>query len=437
MAKSSSFKDFIIQKELGRGSFGVVYLVQQVATKELYVLKRINIGHLHIKFQQAALREVEILKTISHPNIIKYYFSYIEDNILSIVMEYAEAGDLFQLLLKHRHRKANIPEKEIWRIFAELSQAVNYLHENNIIHRDIKCQNVFLTKTLTVKLGDLGASKLVTANMQATRVGTPLYLAPEMIKQQPYDYKVDIWGLGCLMYTLAAHESPFAGSNLITLGISIINRTPKNIPMIYSKRLNSTILLLLEKNPEDRPDISQVVKMAMNKSEQDDFSAKDFRLASKKTSDYEVLDIKFMRLARPQPLPAISQCSAPFKPVIREKRIIKRSSYTDISPHKIFQNQDDKSTTDRLHRKIHKSISKKSIGEEFKFEKEDVSGTLVETRPETAAEKVEICFSRPGTAKPSLRTIIKSNTTVKINNFIPPIKSTSKMKMTVNELMNY
>jgi hypothetical protein len=142
-------------------------------------------------------------------------------------------------------------------------------------------------------------------------------------------------------------------------------------------------------------------------------------------------------LARPQPLPAIAQCPVPFKPVIREKRIIKRSSYTDISPNKIFQNQDDKSTTDRQHRKIYKSISKKSIGEELKFEKEEASGTLVETRPQTAAEKVETCFSRPGTAKPSLRTIIKSNTTVKINNFIPPIKSTSKMKMTVNELMNY
>ena len=116
MSSENKLKDYIIQKELGRGSFGVAYLVVHLLTGQQYVLKRISIGHLNNKHQQSALREVEILKSISHPHIIKYYSSYIEDNTLSIITEYAEGGDLYKLILKHRHKKTSFSEEN------------NYLH---------------------------------------------------------------------------------------------------------------------------------------------------------------------------------------------------------------------------------------------------------------------------------------------------------------------
>ena len=113
MSKQANLKDFVILKELGRGSFGVVYLVVNSISNGNFVLKRINIGHLNPKYQQAALREVEILKQIDHPNIIKYFSSYIENNTLSIITEYAEGGDLYQYLLKQRHKKLTVPEHEL------------------------------------------------------------------------------------------------------------------------------------------------------------------------------------------------------------------------------------------------------------------------------------------------------------------------------------
>ncbi|CAG9330070.1 unnamed protein product [Blepharisma stoltei] len=264
MENNHKLTDFVIQKELGRGSFGIVFLVQNTRNRKFYVLKRINLGLLTIKQKKAALREAEILKQLDHPHIIKYHASFLEDNDLSLIMDYAEGGDLQQLLLKHRLRKKNFNEKELWRFANELCSAVSYLHSRKIIHRDIKCHNVFLTKDHSVKLGDLGASKMVSAEMQATRVGTPLYLAPEMVKQQPYDFKVDVWAIGCVLYNLASLESPFVGRNLITLGISIVNKIPKPLPSGYSKRLSELIMKLLEKKPIERPSMQETMQFLQN-----------------------------------------------------------------------------------------------------------------------------------------------------------------------------
>ena len=94
------------------------------------------------------------------------------------------------------------------------------MHSHGFMHRDIKCLNIFLTDQKTVKLGDLGVSKFQASGtlLQGTRVGTPLYLAPEVIKAQAYDHKIDIWAIGCALYHLACLEPPFQADNLVTLG---------------------------------------------------------------------------------------------------------------------------------------------------------------------------------------------------------------------------
>mmetsp|Transcript_12257 Transcript_12257/g.12060 ORF Transcript_12257/g.12060 Transcript_12257/m.12060 type:complete len:110 (-) Transcript_12257:80-409(-) len=109
---------------------------------------------------------------------------------------------------------------------------MEYLHAKNIIHRDVKCLNIFLTEDKRIKIGDLGVSKIVSSSaaMHGTRVGTPLYLSPELVKQHPYDFKVDVWAIGCAIYHLACLEPPFQGENLITLGNNIVNKKPKALP---------------------------------------------------------------------------------------------------------------------------------------------------------------------------------------------------------------
>jgi serine/threonine protein kinase len=163
-----------------------------------------------------------------------------------------------------------IGEAEVWRIGDELSEALRYLHENKIIHRDVKTLNVFLTKDNRVKvgefltkLGDMGVSKIVqnVLSVQNTRVGTPLYLAPELVKQKPYDYKIDVWAMGCILYQMCAMKSPFHGENLISLGYNIVHHAPDPIPTKYSPELIEFIAKLLEKNPSIRPSSSEVCSL--------------------------------------------------------------------------------------------------------------------------------------------------------------------------------
>ena len=110
-------------------------------------------------------------------------------------------------------------EPEIWSFTLQISQALAHLHSKFIIHRDLKALNIFLTKNKQIKLGDLGVSKIIgPGHLAGTRVGTPLYLAPELVLNKPYDNKIDVWALGCVLYHLAMMEAPFLGENLISLG---------------------------------------------------------------------------------------------------------------------------------------------------------------------------------------------------------------------------
>ena len=253
--------DFLIMQELGKGSFGSVYKAKSLKNGGIYVIKKITIDHLSQKNQKEVIYEAQILKKINHPHIVKYYCSFMDGNCLCIVMEYIDGGDLHTLIKLHNEKKLSLPESEIWRMTYELSLAIMYLHTKNIIHRDIKTLNILITKDSKIKLADLGASKIVSAPMQATRVGTPLYLAPEIIKHRPYDYKVDIWALGCVVYNLAALQPPFQAENLITLGMMIVSKNPDPIPSHFSNILSEFISKLLSKQAIDRPNISTVMTL--------------------------------------------------------------------------------------------------------------------------------------------------------------------------------
>ena len=255
--------DFEILKELGKGSYGTVYTVKSKLNSNIYVMKKMELNYLQAHQQQECYREVSILKKVSHQNIIKYYSSFLENEILYIIMEYAELGDLYSLIKYYKKHSKFFDEIDLWKIASEILSGLDYLHSKNIIHRDIKCLNLFITKDNHIKIGDLGVSTIISGidNLHYTRVGTPLYISPELVKQKPYDYKTDIWSFGCSLYHLACLEPPFYGTNLIVLGNNIVKGIPKSLPHQYSNELRSFIDKMLEKKPENRPSAKEAMKL--------------------------------------------------------------------------------------------------------------------------------------------------------------------------------
>lgn len=262
MAEGLRKEDFKVMEELGRGSFGVVYKVKYRGDNLFYVLKTVSLTSLTAAKQKEALQEVTILRKVDHPHIVRYYASFIEDNTLHILLEYIDGGDLHRAVRTQRERHRLFSETKLWRLAYELTLAVQYLHSCRIIHRDIKPLNVMLTKDGRVKLGDLGVSRFVmgTDVLRNSRVGTPLFLAPELVRQDTYDFKVDIWALGCVIYTLAQQDTPFKGENLVTLGQNIVEQTPKLLPRPYSAKFSDFVDRLMTKKVSDRPDIRQVLE---------------------------------------------------------------------------------------------------------------------------------------------------------------------------------
>ena len=229
-------------------------------------MKKMELNHLNPRQQVECYREVSILKKVSHKNIIKYYSSFLEKNILYIIMEYAELGDLYSLIKHYKKHSKFFSELDLWKISSEILSGLDYLHSHNIIHRDIKCLNLFITKDLHIKIGDLGVSAFSSGgeNFHYTRVGTPLYISPELVKQKPYDYKTDIWSFGCSLYHLACLEPPFTGGNLIVLGNNIVKGVPKALPNHYSNDLKNFVDKMLEKKAEKRPSAKEALDMIPN-----------------------------------------------------------------------------------------------------------------------------------------------------------------------------
>ena len=250
-----------IVEELGRGSSGLVYRVKHVLEGKEYVVKVVDLGKLSQKKQKQSMKEVEILKRLNHPHIIRYYDSVIHEKGLYILTEFASGGDLQKKIDKLKQNKRFLEEGQVWTWAYELSLALKYLHKHKILHRDIKCMNVFIDKANRIKLGDFGLAKVIhNRDIRSSAVGTPLYLSPEQIRHLPYGLKVDIWGLGCVLYKLCALDAPFAGENLNTLGQNIVSKSFRSLPQKFTPRLVAFITHLLDKNPKTRPNILEVIE---------------------------------------------------------------------------------------------------------------------------------------------------------------------------------
>lgn len=211
-----------------------------------------------------ALREAEVLKSLRHPNIIGYDDAFLADSHLCIVMEYADGGDLAGAISRRREAARQYHEREAMAIFAQLALALRHVHDRRILHRDVKSQNVFLTSSGVVKLGDFGVAKVLTASevCAATRIGTPQCVPPELCENHPYDFKADVWGLGVILYQLFALECPFNGASIAALAVRICTAQPRPVPTVYSSEARVLVSRLLAKRAEDRPSSVEILAMS-------------------------------------------------------------------------------------------------------------------------------------------------------------------------------
>ena len=240
--------DFTITKELGAGSFGHVYLVTHKKTKVNYAIKAIDKRNkTNIEEKPYFRREVEVMYKIHHPNVVKLFGHFEDNNYCYFIMEYISKGNMFGLI--PQDKKKRISSQVVASLMKDIISAVYFLHNMNppIIHRDIKPENVLLTEKLTAKLTDFGWSNYIQEDEKRTTVcGTPIYLAPEIIKEKGHDEKVDIWCIGVLLFELSTGTVPFPGNDIETLESNILKlkiQWPKDIN-IDAKNLISKILKL-------------------------------------------------------------------------------------------------------------------------------------------------------------------------------------------------
>ncbi|XP_014461286.1 serine/threonine-protein kinase Nek4 isoform X10 [Alligator mississippiensis] len=246
---------------VGKGSYGEVSLVQHRQDAKQYVIKKLNLKNASKRDRKAAEQEAQLLSLLRHPNIVTYRESWEgEDGLLYIVMGFCEGGDLYHKLKEQKGKL--LPETRVVEWFVQIAMALQYLHEKHILHRDLKTQNVFLTRTNIIKVGDLGIARVLENqyDMANTLIGTPYYMSPELLSSKPYNYKSDVWALGCCVYEMATLKHAFNAKDMNSLVYQIIEGKLPPMPKDYSPQLVELIRTMLRKKPEERPSVKNILR---------------------------------------------------------------------------------------------------------------------------------------------------------------------------------
>lgn len=242
--------------KLGNGSFASVKLVREKRTGNLLALKKIevNLSNISKSDLHNLQTEITIHRELNHQNIIKFH-DYIQEDISAyLLLEYAPNGNLYNYMHKEKH----LPLAVIFKFFYQTCSAVNYLHKNNILHRDLKPENLLLDKNLNIKLCDFGWSARNIKDRRTTFCGTYEYMAPEIIEKKTYDYRVDVWSLGVLLYELFHREAPYKGRSLPEITVSFAKGSIKYDPLM-NPDARDLIEKILKANPDDRLSIDEIL----------------------------------------------------------------------------------------------------------------------------------------------------------------------------------
>jgi len=284
-------RGYITVRTIGSGSFGVVDLIRRSKDGKLFTAKCIR--DFKTKKEEDIIHEAKVMRRYRHANIVSFLESFRAKSVFVIVMEYCDSGDLQERLKFLRTEGRYLSKQKALRWFVQIAFALEYLHNCNVLHRDVKPGNIFLSHGGDIaKLGDLGNTRILenTRDMASTSCGTPFYMSPELgssnslflphthtyththlhththtARGQTYNKKSDIWSLGCVLYEMISLRKPFPAKGLAELVLKIASQDPvDNLPFEVCRpggKLSQMIKSMLHKNSTMRPCIEDILNL--------------------------------------------------------------------------------------------------------------------------------------------------------------------------------
>ncbi|KAH8851789.1 Serine/threonine-protein kinase Nek10 [Schistosoma japonicum] len=274
-------REYSVLELLGTGAYGKVfkaskntiphnnYAIKKVSTSQIFFGRNPNERQ---KCIDRILNEVNVIRQqLRHPNIVRYYKTFLDSDNLYIVMELLDGVSLTELLASFKEKSIHLVESRIWDIFIQLVLGLRYLHkEKKILHRDLSSNNIMIGEGYKVTITDFGLAHHKTLNSSEIKstVGTLFYACPEMVQCIPYGEGADIWALGCILYQMCTFTSPFQGECILSTASRIVKGEYESVetkcPNQYSNLIDQVIQVCLKPDPIERPDIIGVAVYLTN-----------------------------------------------------------------------------------------------------------------------------------------------------------------------------
>ena len=241
---------------------GKVYKARHKKENRFYAIKKLNFNEINEKERIAIQDEVNLLKQLKHPNIVTYKDSFFDsDNCLNIVMVFCEMGDMYTKI--HKQKGEYFPEEQILLWIAQLCLALSYVHDKQILHRDIKTQNIFIQNEHTIRIGDFGIAKGYNQNQDlgGSLIGTPLYMAPEVYNSsKKYSFRSDIWSLGCCIFEMCNLKNAFEAKSWNAVFVKVNKGQRAQLNSRYSLDMKNLVDSMLSVNGKNRPTIASILE---------------------------------------------------------------------------------------------------------------------------------------------------------------------------------